>query len=167
MIGMTEAIGFLRVLRADNVHLAFLVIFDFLLFAGMNEPDAAGDNSKDKEGDIATLKRYAHLPFGYWICPSLILLAGAVIILRPSWVASAPLVIIGAFMILFGIVECINALKIHSERKKMESQQAEALPEETSGTAAGGSTAPEETVSEQPAPETADSKHDDSGSFGI
>ena len=29
-----------------------------LLFAGMNEPDAAGDNSKDKAGDIATLKRY-------------------------------------------------------------------------------------------------------------
>lgn len=116
---------------------------------------------------LATLKRYAHLPFGYWICPSLILLAGAVIILRPSWVASAPLVIIGAFMILFGIVECINALKIHSERKKMESQQAEALPEETSGAAAGESTAPEETVSEQPAPEATDSKHGDSGSFGI
>jgi hypothetical protein len=29
-----------------------------LLFAGMNEPDAAGDNSNDKEGDIATLIRY-------------------------------------------------------------------------------------------------------------
>ena len=29
-----------------------------LLFAGMNEPDAAGDNSKDKTGDIATLIRY-------------------------------------------------------------------------------------------------------------
>ena len=29
-----------------------------LLFAGMNEPDAAGDSSKDKAGDIATLKRY-------------------------------------------------------------------------------------------------------------
>ena len=29
-----------------------------LLFAGMNEPDAAGDNSKDKAGDIATLVRY-------------------------------------------------------------------------------------------------------------
>lgn len=29
-----------------------------LLFAGMNEPDAAGDNSNDKAGDIATLIRY-------------------------------------------------------------------------------------------------------------
>lgn len=29
-----------------------------LLFAGMNEPDAAGDSSKDKAGDIATLIRY-------------------------------------------------------------------------------------------------------------
>ena len=29
-----------------------------LLFAGMNEPDAAGDNSKDKAGDIRTLVRY-------------------------------------------------------------------------------------------------------------
>ena len=29
-----------------------------LLFAGMNEPDAAGDNSKDKSGDIATLIKY-------------------------------------------------------------------------------------------------------------
>ena len=29
-----------------------------LLFAGMNEPDAAGDNSSDKAGDVATLIRY-------------------------------------------------------------------------------------------------------------
>lgn len=29
-----------------------------LLFAGMNEPDAAGDNSKDKDADVNTLKRY-------------------------------------------------------------------------------------------------------------
>lgn len=29
-----------------------------LLFAGMNEPDAAGDSSKDKKGDIETLIRY-------------------------------------------------------------------------------------------------------------
>lgn len=29
-----------------------------LLFAGMNEPDAAGDNSNDKAGDIETLIRY-------------------------------------------------------------------------------------------------------------
>ena len=29
-----------------------------LLFAGLNEPDAAGDSSKDKEGDIDALTRY-------------------------------------------------------------------------------------------------------------
>lgn len=29
-----------------------------LLFAGMNEPDAASDNSKDKDADVATLARY-------------------------------------------------------------------------------------------------------------
>lgn len=112
---------------------------------------------------LIAVRRYGELPFGYWICPSLILLAGAVIILRPSWVASAPLVIIGWFMILYGIVECVNALKIHSERKKMERQQAEQQ-------AADEPTVSEPTVNEQPAieaPEAADNHGDDSGSFGI
>lgn len=112
---------------------------------------------------LAKVRRYGHLPFGYWICPSLILLAGAVIILRPQWVASAPLVIIGAFMILYGVVECINALKIHAERKKMERQQAEALPE---GTADEG-VSTETPATEEPATDTTDSQQNDTGSFGI
>jgi TRAP-type mannitol/chloroaromatic compound transport system permease small subunit len=78
---------------------------------------------------LTSIRHYAKVPVGFWICPSLVLLAGAVIILRPSWVASAPLAVIGVFMIIYGITECVNSLKIHSEHKKMEYREIAAAEE--------------------------------------
>ena len=72
---------------------------------------------------LAAIRRFSPLASGWWLCPSIVLLAGIVIMVRPQWVASAPLIIIGSFMILYGIVEVINSLKIHVVRRRLEREQ--------------------------------------------
>ena len=143
------------------IHTLMYILAGMLILGAINQYAA-----------LVAVRRYGELPFGYWICPSLILLAGAVIIVRPSWVASAPLVVIGSFMILYGVVECINALKIHFERKKMEQRQATSAAEENptaTEAEAGTGTETAQAAIEAPAKEaeSASDHHDDSGSFGI
>ena len=72
---------------------------------------------------LAAIRRFSPLASGWWLCPSIVLLAGIVIMVRPQWVASAPLIIIGSFMILYGIVEVINSLKIYAVRRRQEREQ--------------------------------------------
>lgn len=62
--------------------------------------------------NLAAVSRYARVGFYYWIMPSLILLIGLVAIIHPSTIASAPLFVIGWCMVVYGVVEMINALKI-------------------------------------------------------
>lgn len=70
-----------------------------------------------------TLKR---LPIAFWICPMIILLVGIIALLRPMWIAGAPLVIIGWCLLLYGITDIINALKINTERKRFEQMMKQA-----------------------------------------
>ena len=72
---------------------------------------------------LAAIRRFSPLASGWWLCPSIVLLAGIVIMVRPQWVASAPLIIIGSFMILYGIVEVINSLKIYAVRRRLDREQ--------------------------------------------
>ena len=58
--------------------------------------------------------------FYYWIMPALTLLIGIVAIVSPSSIASAPLFVIGWSMIVYGIVELTNAIKLHQLRRSIE-----------------------------------------------
>lgn len=98
---------------------------------------------------LAAIRRFSQLASGWWLCPSIVLLAGIVIMVRPQWVASAPLIIIGSFMILYGIVEVINSLKIHAVRRRLEREQQS--PETD--------VPPQERIEDQTA--------NDAGSFGV
>jgi uncharacterized membrane protein HdeD (DUF308 family) len=66
-----------------------------------------------------------HIHYAYWICPTLLLLAGLVIIINPMAIAAAPLVIIGICLLIYGVSECINSLKIHQEKKKTGTENAD------------------------------------------
>lgn len=59
------------------------------------------------------------LPMWFWICPSLILLTGLFVLIKPMETAALPLLIIGWCLLLYGVTECINAVKIHKERKRL------------------------------------------------
>ena len=62
---------------------------------------------------LATASRYARIGLVWWIMPSVVLLVGIIAVIRPSTIASAPLFVIGWCMMLYGVVECINAMKIY------------------------------------------------------
>ncbi len=68
---------------------------------------------------LVSVNRYSHLPFWYWICPAIVFLIGLFVIIKPGIFVIMPLLIIGWSLIFYGIVECINAVKIHNERKRL------------------------------------------------
>jgi hypothetical protein len=52
--------------------------------------------------------------------PSVILLTGLFVVLKPSESAELPLLVLGWCSMLYGVVELVNALKIHHVRKAAE-----------------------------------------------
>lgn len=70
--------------------------------------------------NLATANRYSHIGLFYWLMPAIILLIGLIALIRPSTIASAPLLIIGWCMLFYGVVECINIIKINLCRKDFE-----------------------------------------------
>jgi uncharacterized membrane protein HdeD (DUF308 family) len=67
---------------------------------------------------LANTSKYASVGFYYWIMPSVILIIGIIAIIHPAAIATAPLFVIGWCMLLYGVVECINALKANNCRKQ-------------------------------------------------
>ena len=78
---------------------------------------------------LIAARRLGSIPFGYWIMPSLILLVGLYVILRPQESAELPLLILGWCSMLYGVVELINALKIHRVRKASQVQDVQEVQE--------------------------------------
>ena len=72
---------------------------------------------------LIAARRLGNIPFGYWVCPSLILLTGLFVVLKPMETAEMPLLILGWCSILYGVIELINALKIHRIRKTADLQK--------------------------------------------
>lgn len=68
--------------------------------------------------NLATARKMGRVGIGFWIFPSVILLVGLLAIIKPSAIASAPLFVIGWAMLIYGVSECINALKIANNKKK-------------------------------------------------
>ena len=79
--------------------------------------------------------RFGRIPFFFWVAPSLILLTGLFVILKPMESAELPLLILGWCSLVYGVTEIINAIKIHTIRKQAERiqlQKEEAVAEEIS-----------------------------------
>ena len=71
--------------------------------------------------------------FAFWICPTLILLTGLYVILRPMETATLSLQILGWCSLLYGVTELINSLQIWRIRKIAEktAQQKQNFGNET------------------------------------
>ncbi|MBR1688775.1 MAG: DUF308 domain-containing protein [Prevotella sp.] len=87
---------------------------------------------------LVSARRFGSVPLGFWIAPSLILLTGLFVVIKPMETAELPLIILGWCALLYGVTEIINALKIHAIRKQArrvqqqaEAQQAEEMASET------------------------------------
>lgn len=69
---------------------------------------------------LIAARRLGSIPFAFWIAPSIILLTGLFVVLKPMKSAELPLLILGWCSLLYGVTELINALKIRSVRKAAE-----------------------------------------------
>lgn len=69
---------------------------------------------------LIAASRVARIGFYFWIMPALTLLIGLVAVISPSSIASAPLFVIGWAMVVYGVVELVNTIKIHQLRRAME-----------------------------------------------
>ena len=68
---------------------------------------------------LASIVKLVRINIFFWIMSSVILLIGVVFIIKPMWIASAPLLILGWSMILYGVVECIDTIKIMKTRRQV------------------------------------------------
>lgn len=84
-------------------------------------------------------RRWGYVSWGFWVGPSLVLLAGLFVLFYPSESAGMPIMIIGWASLLYGVTETINTLKIWLKRRAMqkavrtELAKAEAARQASSG----------------------------------
>lgn len=79
---------------------------------------------------LLNARRFGHIGFGYWIFPSIILLTGLYVIIRPMNPPAMAMLILGWCTLLYGVTELINALKIHNEKRKFAKVQEIPFAEE-------------------------------------
>ncbi len=72
---------------------------------------------------LSSATKYARIGFFWWIPPVLILLVGLIAIIKPTALATLPLFIIGWCMIVYGVVDIINTLKIQQCRRQVAKMQ--------------------------------------------
>ena len=83
--------------------------------------------------NLAVVRRLGKVSFAFWICPTLILLTGLYVILRPMETATLSLQILGWCSLLYGVTELINSLQIWRIRNLAEktAQQKQNFGNET------------------------------------
>ena len=75
-------------------------------------------------------RRYGKIGFGYWVFPSLILLTGLYVIIKPMAPVNVAMLVLGWCSLLYGVTELINALKFHSDKRKLREAQEIPVAEE-------------------------------------
>lgn len=67
--------------------------------------------------NLSAARQFARVPLAYWLFPAITLTVGIVVVARPIEAATLPLRIIGWCLMFYGVVELLNALKIHQMKK--------------------------------------------------
>jgi uncharacterized membrane protein HdeD (DUF308 family) len=70
-------------------------------------------------------RRYGRISLWYWIMPTLILLTGLYVMLKPMAPLNTAMLILGWCTLVYGVVELINALKFYRDKKSwIKAQEA-------------------------------------------
>lgn len=67
--------------------------------------------------NLASAAKMGRVSILFWLFPSALLLLGLLAIIKPSAIASAPLFIIGWGMLIYGVVELLNAFKVSNNKR--------------------------------------------------
>ena len=74
--------------------------------------------------NLLTGRRYGHVSLWFWVMPTLILLTGLYVMLKPMAPLEMAMLILGWCTLLYGVVELINALKFYRDKKAwLQSQE--------------------------------------------
>lgn len=62
-------------------------------------------------------RRYGRVSFWYWLMPTIILLTGLYVLIKPLAPLEIAMLVLGWCTLLYGVVELINALKLYRDKK--------------------------------------------------
>lgn len=96
------------------IHGLLYILGAIMILGGLNQLMA-----------LISARRLGEVPFPYWIAPSLVLITGLFVVLKPMESAELPLFILGWCSLLYGVTEAINSLKIHNIHKQADRQREE------------------------------------------
>lgn len=76
--------------------------------------------------------RYGKVNIWYWVCPIVVLAIGILAIVKPEMMFSSQILILGLCLLLYGLTEVVNGIRIYtamrkSEKLKVKSEKAEAV----------------------------------------
>ena len=118
-------LGFLLALTPNIFITALMYIIGGILILG----------AINQYMSLVNARKYGKIGFGYWIFPSVILLIGLYVVIKPMAPASLAMLVLGWCSLLYGVTELINSLKFYSDRRKARQTQeipvAEEVIEET------------------------------------
>ena len=70
-------------------------------------------------------RRYGHVSLWYWVMPSLILLTGLYVMVKPMAPLAMAMLVLGWCTLLYGVVELINAFKFYRDKKAWQQSQGQ------------------------------------------
>lgn len=100
--------------------------------------------------NLINARKYGKVGFGFWVFPSVILLIGLYVIVKPMAPANMAMLILGWCSLLYGVTELINSLKFHADKRKFRQAQEIPMAEEV----IEDTTKAEEIKEEEPADNT-------------
>ena len=109
-------LGFLLALTPNIFITALMYIIGGILILG----------AINQYMSLVNARKYGKIGFGYWIFPSVILLIGLYVVIKPMAPASLAMLVLGWCSLLYGVTELINSLKFYSDRRK--ARQAQEIP---------------------------------------
>ena len=81
--------------------------------------------------NIIGMRRYATVSIFYWICPTLILMAGIYLIINPLSPLSTAIFFLGWLTLFYGVVEAVNSMMFYFMRRQWEKDQEHKLQVES------------------------------------
>lgn len=73
--------------------------------------------------NLAGIRKISTIPFLFWIFPTIILGVGIFMLVKPMEMSALPFRILGWCLMFYGVVECVNSIKIYKAKKEYEDTQ--------------------------------------------
>ena len=74
-------------------------------------------------------RRYGRVSFWYWIMPTLIMLTGIYVLVKPMTPLSMAMLVLGWCTLVYGVVELVNALKFYRDKKNWQQLHEQQQPQ--------------------------------------